>query len=135
MVHCATWVTYRPVCRAWGGESVSVGMRGRGGRAAAAALLTLGVFVLLPAIPAAASACSAGTMTIQWVGRGVTDTWFDRNNWQPLVGVGARLPGPGDNVCVDPAGPNITVTYDTNTQTSIKSIETHQALDISTGEL
>src|SRR3954447_937222 len=88
MVHCATWVTYRPACRAWGGESVSVGTRGRGGRAAAAALATLRVVVVLPAIPAAAWACPAGTTPIQWVGRGATDTWFDRNNWQPLVGVG-----------------------------------------------
>src|SRR4051812_38436118 len=102
MVHCATWGrSGRLAGRV--GEVGSVGMRGRGGRAAAAVLLAIGVFALLPATPAAASACSAGTMTIQWVGRGRTDTWFDRNNWLPIGGAAARLPGPADNVCVDPA--------------------------------
>jgi hypothetical protein len=86
-------------------------------------------------LPAAASPCSPGTVTITWVGRGRTNTWFDANNWLPTGGGGPRLPGPNDNVCISNQTPDITVGYGNNTATKIKSLETHEGLDISAGEL
>jgi len=74
-------------------------------------------------------------VTINWVGRGRTNSWFDANNWLPIGGAGARLPGPNDNVCISNQTPDITVGYANNTTTKIKSIETHEGVDVSAGEL
>ncbi|HXJ66377.1 MAG TPA: Calx-beta domain-containing protein, partial [Actinomycetota bacterium] len=112
-----------------------MGKRRWKGRAAAAGLLVVGALVVLPATPAAASPCDAGTRTIFWTGGGRTNTWFDRLNWRVVATGGPGLPGAADNVCIPNQSPNITVTYDANNATQIRSIEAHEALDISLGSL
>ncbi len=76
--------------------------RARMARRFAAGLLAVvaaGIW-LHPTVPAAASACSSGTETIEWTGRGTTDDRNDPRNWRDVATGGSRVPGAADFVCV-----------------------------------
>jgi hypothetical protein len=91
----------------------------------AAVLIGAAVLLMDAQVAGAAPAC-----TISWTGGGGTTSWFTAANWDQN-----RLPAASDNVCIPATSPPVTVTYDQNQSTQILSLQSQQALAISTGEL
>ena len=75
---------------------------------------------------------AAPTCTINWTGGGGggSTSWFTAANWDQN-----RLPTTSDNVCIPATNPAITVAYDQNQSTQILSLQSQEALAVSTGEL
>jgi xanthine/uracil/vitamin C permease (AzgA family) len=100
-------------------------------------ILGLVLVVVLAAAMVRALALAGGctTPTITWVGNANPgpDSWHTASNWKDNLNLN-RVPVAGDHVCISSAANTDSIVYSTGT-TSVASLESEEALNISAGTL